>query len=270
METDPLHRNNVTVTGQLKASRTLVFVNGLGYDQSFWRVVASHFAHDYRLVLFDHVGAIPANQAVFKKHPVRYLNVGGYAADLLEIKAALNLTKDTILIGHSLGAMTALLACVEDPIWARQLVLIGASPCYANTGDYKGGLSKDDINAIYSALQSNYRAWAVQLAAMAMATPESPALIDTFAGSLSSIPPEMMLTVLCSVFQMDYRPALRKVSVPTLVIQSKTDIFVPPQVAQFLQSEIPNAQLKTIAATGHLPHVSAPESVIAAISEFIG
>ena len=269
MSSDPLRRNNVTVLGQSTARHTLVFVNGLGYDQRFWAALSAHFVPNYRLVLFDHVGSIAANQAWFHQHPVRYLNVGGYACDLLEVLAALPRTPRTTFVGHSLGAMAALLACIQAPTSADQLVLIGASPCYLNAGDYPGGLSKETINGIYSALQSDYPAWTQQLASMALAAPEQPHLIERFAACLASIPSEMMLTVLCSLLQMDYRAELSQISTPTLVIQSNADVFVPLAVAEYLQAQIPQAQLALIEANGHLPHVSAPASVIEAISAFL-
>ncbi|MDE2440829.1 MAG: alpha/beta hydrolase, partial [Betaproteobacteria bacterium] len=105
MMPNPLTRNNVTVTGNRGARKTIVFVNGLGTDQSYWNRVTPAFANDYRLVLFDNVGAIEANQEYFRENQFRYLNVNGYATDLLEICSTLDLNGDTVLVGHSLGAM---------------------------------------------------------------------------------------------------------------------------------------------------------------------
>jgi sigma-B regulation protein RsbQ len=59
------------------------------------------------------------------------------------------------------------------------------------------------------------------------------------------------------------------VSVPTLIIQSRNDYFVPIDVAEYIHTHIPNSELTVINAHGHLPHVSAPEEVIAAINRFI-
>src|SRR5574343_1172429 len=268
MPIDPLIRNNVTVAGNLKAAKSMVFVNGVGYDQSFWRRVAPSFVDDYRLVLFDHVGSVQSNQVNFRSNQLRYLNVGGYATDLLEICSALNLGGDTVLVGHSLGAMAGLLASIQKPSTFSKLILIGASPRYTNTEGYQGGFSAEDISATYSALQGNYPLWSKQFASAAMATPDRPSLTDAFAEALARIPPEMMLTVLCSVLQMDHRKDLAKVSVPTLVIQSREDYFVPLEVAEYIHAHIPGSQLTVIEAAGHLPHVSAPEEIIAAIKSF--
>lgn len=269
MAPNPLIRNNVTLDGNLAATKSMVFVNGLGYDQSFWRHVAPSFADDYRLVLFDHVGSVASNQAYFRENQSRYLNASGYAADLLEICAALNLNEDTVLVGHSLGAMTGLLASIQKPSRFSKLVLIGASPRYANAETYLGGFSKEDIDASYSALQHDYLNWSMQLASATMATPDRADLVNMFAEALTRIPEEMMLTVLCSVLQMDYRSELAKVNLPTLVIQSQADCFVPQDVAEYIHAHIPGSKLALIDALGHFPHVSAPDQVIAAMGSFV-
>ncbi|WP_319239488.1 alpha/beta hydrolase [uncultured Propionivibrio sp.] len=269
MTTDPLVRSNVTVSGNLLAKKTMIFVNGLGYDQSFWNLVAPSFADDYRLVTFDNVGSVQSNQAIFRQNQLRYLTVNGYAKDLLEICAALNLKEEIIVVGHSLGALAGMLASIQTPSIFSKLVMLGASPCYADAEDYRGGFSNDDINATYSALSNNHHAWSRQLAAVAMATPDSPALADCFAEALMRIPQEMMLTVLCSVLQTDQRNNLAKVSVPTLIIQSQKDYFVPMEVADYIHAHIPFSKLTVINAQGHFSHLSAPQEVISAISSFI-
>ncbi|SDH21005.1 alpha/beta fold hydrolase [Propionivibrio dicarboxylicus] len=269
MTTDPLARGNVTVFGNLMAKKSMIFVNGLGYDQSFWNLVAASFADNYRLVTFDNVGSVQSNQAIFRQNQLRYLTVNGYATDLLEICAALNLKEEIIVVGHSLGALAGMLASIQKPSIFSKLVMLGASPRYTDTEDYRGGFSNDDINATYSALSNNYHAWSRQLAAVAMATPDSPALVDCFAETLMRIPQEMMLTVLCSVLQTDQRNNLAKVSVPTLIIQSRNDYFVPMEVADYLHTHIPASKLTVINAQGHFSHLSAPQEVISAIGNFI-
>lgn len=269
MAIDPLKRNNVTVSGNPQARKTIIFVNGLGCDQHIWNQITPTFADDYRLVLFDNVGSIAANQEYFSGRQYRYLNVNGYALDLLEICSALRLQGNTIVVGHSLGAMAALLASIQKPSLFSKLVLIGASPRYSNTDDYQGGFSNADIDATYAALQRDQMDWSRKYASVAMAAPDRPALAESFAESLAHIPHDLILTILCSLLQMDHRDNLPKVSSPTLLIQSREDHFVPPAVADYMQAHIPDCRLSLIDAVGHLPHVSAPDKVIAAMAPFI-
>lgn len=266
---DPLVRNNVLLAGNVTARKSIVFVNGLGYNQSFWEQIAEPFSKDFKLVFFDHAGSIEENQPYFYCNESRYLNVSGYAADLLEVSAALELNDEVILVGHSLGAMAALLAVVQQPVRFSRLIMIGASPRYANTSDYYGGFTKDDINEVYQSIERNYSDWLKNLASISLATPENSLLIRRFEETLAHVPQKMMLTVLCSILQADHRASLSKVCTPTLIIQSQDDYFVPMEVANYLQRQIPGSRLTVIDAKGHLPHVSAPEKVIAAIKDFL-
>ncbi|WP_215782263.1 alpha/beta fold hydrolase [Paludibacterium sp. B53371] len=269
MQTNPLIRNNVTVTGNTAATTSMLFVNGLGYDQHFWQQVTPAFARDYRLILFDHVGATPATLEQYRIQQARYLNISGYATDLLEICAELALPGEMILVGHSLGAMVGMLAAIEQPARFSKLILLGASPCYANDRDYHGGFSKQDIDGVYDAVTQDQIVWSRQLARVAMGNRSKPALVEAFAKSLARIPQEIMLTILCAVLQGDQRQLLARVSVPSLIIHASQDFFVPQSVSHYLHAHLPQSQLSAIDAEGHLPHVTAPQAVVTAMQAYL-
>lgn len=262
----PLVRNNVNVGGRDDAGRTLVFVHGFGTDQAAWRTVADAFAGDHRIVLLDNVGAGQSAPAAFVQH--RYLNLRRYASDLVEVCAALGL-EQPVLIGHSAGAMICALATLEQPDLASRLVMLGASPRYVDTGDYRGGFSRHDVDAVYSALVNRYSEWAETFAAAALGRADRPELSEAFAAELKALPPARALTVLCSIFQSDHRDDLARIPVPTLLLQTKRDMAVPLEVARYMHARIPGSQLEILDTEGHLPHVSAPDLVTAAIRRFL-
>ncbi|RDV14232.1 alpha/beta hydrolase [Pontibacter diazotrophicus] len=76
-----LKRNNVNVSGAGK--KTIVFSHGFGCDQNMWRFVTPAFKNDYKIVLFDHVGAGKSDSTAYSK--MKYETLQGYADDLLEI-----------------------------------------------------------------------------------------------------------------------------------------------------------------------------------------
>lgn len=269
MPNDCLVRNNVTISGNGESGQSICFVHGLGTDRSAWRAVSEAFAQDFAIVAFDHVGATEANRAYFLEHQSRYLGLAGYVDDFIEICSTPTLRKPAILVGHSLGAMVCLLASLRKPALFSKLVLIGASPCYLNKGEYRGGMELGNIDAIYRAIHDDYAGWARTFAPLAMGNPEHPQLAQQFHASIASIPPEMMLTVLCSILQQDLRESVTRVATPTLIIQSRNDLFVPHAVAEYLHRHIAGSRLAEIEASGHLPHVSAPEEVIKAIRAFV-
>lgn len=268
-DSDPIPRNNVTVSGKSEARTTLVFVCGLGTDQTCWDGVAQAFADDFRIVTFDNVGAVASNQEVFRTHTSRYLNIKGYASDLLEICAALRLGPSTVFVGHSMGAMACMIASVAAPVSCSRLVLLGASPRYANAPGYVGGFTKDDIDATYEAATKSYLDWTRYLAAMVIPNPQQRQLAERFAEALLRVPQDMMLTILCSILQADRREELHSVTKPALIIQARDDFFVPAAVAEHLRVNLRESELCTIDAAGHLPHLTAPAKVVAAMQPFL-
>ena len=80
-----LQRNNVTIMGA--GTRPMIFAHGYGCDQHMWRLIAPAFADDYRLVLFDHVGAGQSDISAYSR--TKYSTLQGYADDVLEICAGI-------------------------------------------------------------------------------------------------------------------------------------------------------------------------------------
>jgi sigma-B regulation protein RsbQ len=263
---NPLQRNNVHVTTPAAPVGTLVFVHGLGTDQQAWQEVAAAFAGDYRIVLLDNVGAGGSAPDAFVQH--RYLGLKRYAQDLIEVCDALDV-RDAVFVGHSAGGMMALLAAIARPDCAAALVLVGASPRYRDAPGYRGGFTDSDLAAIYRAAAMNYGEWADRFAPMMMGAPDRPQLAVRFARELKSIPPDRALTVLCSILQSDHREDLARVTQPTLIVQPREDGAVPREVAEYLHGHIAGSELVVVDATGHLPHVSAPQAVVAALRGFL-
>ncbi|MDT7645654.1 MAG: sigma-B regulation protein RsbQ, partial [Pseudonocardiales bacterium] len=75
-------RNNVSIIGR-DSGPVVVLAHGFGCDQNLWRLVAPALAEDFRVVLFDHVGAGHSDLAAWQ--PRRYATLSGYAEDVLAI-----------------------------------------------------------------------------------------------------------------------------------------------------------------------------------------
>ena len=71
-----------------------------------------------------------------------------------------------------------------------------------------------------------------------------------------------------TTFLSDNREDLARIPVPTLVIECAQDAIAPRGVGAFVHQQIPGSRLVTLDATGHCPHVSAPDETAQAIAEF--
>ena len=244
----------------------MIFAHGLGCDQHMWRLITPAFADEYRIVLFDHVGAGKSDLDAYD--PAKYSTLAGYATDLLEICEELDL-RDGIFIGHSVSAMIGVLAAVREPQRFSRLVHIGPSPRYLNDEGYTGGFTRAQIEEMLDFLDSNYLGWAAALAPAIMGNADHPELAGELENSFCRTDPEIAKRFARVTFLSDNRGDLPRVKIPSLVLQCNDDIIAPLAVGEYLREHLPQCQLVVMKATGHCPHLSAPDETIAAIKAYL-
>jgi sigma-B regulation protein RsbQ len=260
-----LQRNNVVVHGR-EDGQPMVFAHGFGCDQSMWRYVWPAFAEEYRIILFDHVGAGGSDASAYD--PKRYSSLGGYADDVLDICHELELD-DVIFVGHSVSSMMGVLAAAAEPHQFARLVLVGPSPRYVDDGDYRGGFAREDIEGLLQALESNYLGWSSTMAPVIMGNPDRPELGQELTNSFCRADPEIARQFARVTFLSDNRSDLSRVSTEALVLQCSEDVIAPPAVGEYVQRHLSGSRLVQLEATGHCPNLSAPEETIAAIRAFL-
>jgi sigma-B regulation protein RsbQ len=259
-----LRRNNVRVSG--RGERPMIFAHGFGCDQNMWRFVAPAFEESHRIVLFDHVGAGQSELSAYDRS--KYETLNGYAADVLEICRDLQL-EDVIFVGHSVSAMIGVLAAAEQPDLFGALVLVGPSPRYVNDRDYVGGFSRQDIEGLLEALDSNYLGWASSMAPVIVANPDRPELGAELTNSFCRTDPEIASHFARVTFLSDNRADLERVTTPALILQCSDDVIAPYAVGEFVHNRMAGSRLVVMRATGHCPNLSAPAETIGAIKAFL-
>ncbi|MFG1817719.1 alpha/beta fold hydrolase [Kribbella sp. NPDC049174] len=262
---DILRRNNVVVTGN-PDGRAVVLAHGFGCDQNMWRLTVPALAADHRVVLFDYVGSGRSDLSAFDE--LRYSSLGGYAEDVLEVCAALDLT-DAVFVGHSVSAMIGVLAAQKAPERIGALVMVAPSPCYVDDGDYHGGFSVEDIDELLSSLESNYLGWSAAMAPVIMGTPDRPELNEELTNSFCATDPAMARVFARTTFLSDSRADLATIRVPTLILESAEDAIAPRQVGAYVRDTVQGSTLVTLDSTGHCPHLSAPDATNEAITDFL-
>jgi sigma-B regulation protein RsbQ len=165
--------------------------------------------------------------------------------------------------------MIGVLAAAEEPSRFDRLVLVGPSPRYLDDGDYVGGFSRSDIDELLDSLESNYLGWSSAMAPVIMGNPDRPELGQELENSFCRTDPAIARQFARVTFLSDNRGDLPGLDVPCLVLQCREDVIAPPEVGDFVQRELPRAELVLLDATGHCPNLSAPEQTIAAIESFL-
>lgn len=257
-------RNNVTVLGQGK--KVLVFGHGFGCDQTLWLPLIQHFEQEYKIILFDYVGAGKSDLSCYDER--KYNTLEGYAEDILDVIEELQVEK-VIFIGHSISSMISLHAAIKKPQYFSKLIMIGPSPCYVNDGEYRGGFEKEEIDELLTTMEMNFAGWASYMAPMAMNQPSDSQNTKRLEDSFVSTNPRIARQFAEVTFFSDTRKYLQQLSVPTLIMQCANDSIVPVEVGTYLHEQISPSELVVLKTRGHYPHVSDTKLAADIIQQFL-
>lgn len=261
---DVIKRNNVTIHGE--GTQVMLMAHGYGCDQNMWRFITPAFSSKYKIILFDHVGSGKSDISAYDYK--KYASLQGYADDIIEICESLNL-KNVILMGHSVASMMGLLAANKAPHLFDALIMIGPSPCYINDEVYYGGFDKTDIHELLESLDSNYLGWSSAIAPVIMGNADKPALSEELANSFCQNNPEIAKHFAKVTFLGDNRKDLSKLTTSTLILQCTSDVIAPEAVGKYLNEQLQNSTFVVMEATGHCPHMSAPEETVELVTTFL-
>jgi sigma-B regulation protein RsbQ len=259
-----LTRHNVRTFG--RGTVPMIFAHGFGCDQNMWRFVTPAFEHAYRIVLFDYLGH--GRSDVSQYDAARYTTLDGYASDVLDICAALDI-RHGVFVGHSVSAMIGALASIRQPDRFDDLIMIGPSPRYINDDGYVGGFAASDVDELLDALESNYLGWSSKMAPVIMGRPDRPELGEELTNSFCRTDPAIARQFARTTFLGDNRDDLPRVPARTLVLQCAADAIAPDAVGQYVHDRLPRSVLVRMQATGHCPNLSAPAETIAAMQAFL-
>jgi sigma-B regulation protein RsbQ len=244
----------------------MLFAHGFGCDQNMWRYVTPAFEDNYKIILFDYVGAGKSDKGAYNEE--RYASLQGYAMDVLDLCRELAL-KDAIFVGHSVSSMIGLLAAIEQPQYFDKMVMIGPSPSYINDDAYIGGFERKDIVGLLETMEQNYIGWANFLAPNIMGHKDRPELGEELTESFCSTDPVIARRFAEATFFSDNRADLKNSSIPCLVLQCSEDMIAPLEVGEYLARNLPQSTLRIMKATGHCPHMSEPEETIRLMNEYL-
>lgn len=261
--TDTCTRNAVNVFGN--GTKTLVLAHGFGCDQTMWRLLTPHLLDQFQIVLFDYVGCGQSDPKAFRMK--RYEALDGYAQDIIDVCEALEL-RDVTLVGHSVSAMTGLIAALKVPQIITKLAMVCPSPCFLNDPPhYSGGFEREDLEGLIGLMDQNYIGWANHLAPLVMGQSGAD-MSQELSASFCSTDPLFAKTFAKATFFSDCRDLLPKAEQPTLIFQSSEDALAAVSVGEFIQSNMQNAGLKVFEANGHCLHMTHPKEIAPSLIEF--
>lgn len=217
---------------------TLVVLHGWGQSKEVWKSFADNFSN-IEVVLIDLPG--------FGAEPL-VENTWGIPeyAEWVENRLAKINSNNIILLGHSFGGRISAYIAAKGPIWLKGLILYGTPALYRPSLSTK--------NKIRLAKIAKY----IGLSAKRFKNDELALADQSGLGKIFR-----------NVVVFDQTQSLPKIKVPTLLLWGKNDDVVKPEIANEMQSLIPNSSLIILENIGHNAHLENPYLFYGTVKSFL-
>ncbi|XP_002524969.2 probable esterase D14L isoform X1 [Ricinus communis] len=257
--------HNVEVLGSGK--QVIVLAHGFGTDKSVWKYLVPHLLEDYRVVLFDNMGAGTTNPDYFDFE--RYSTIEGFVCDVLAILEELQV-KSCIMVGHCFSAMVGAIASIYRPDLFSKLIMLCATPRLLHDKNYIGGFNQEDLDQMFEGMCSTYEAWCSGFAPTVVGGDMDSVAVQDFSRTLFNMRPDISLSIAKMMFLFDMRHILPMVTIPCHILQSFNDAAVPVAVSDYLHQNLGGPSIIEVMPTeGHLPQLKSPGIVVPVILKHI-
>lgn len=249
--------------GNADAATSLVFLNGLSQSTVSWSGIAPAFYAEYRVILLD-----LAFQGQSSK-PEAFRSYDAHAADVLDLLQK-NKIANPVLCGISYGSAVAQHALVNHPEAFKSAVLLST---FAHNPPLFNAIGESWKSAV---LAGGYVLMLdVMLPAVLGKSYFEKPLIPIETMKESRIARELSADSLLKLMRAteergDYRPMLKNINAPVLVVQGEEDLLIPPAIAKEVADAIPGAQFEVIPRAGHTLNLEAIPQVIQLVKQFLG
>lgn len=217
--------------------RTIVILHGWGHDRSFWQQAASNLPIQVRTLDLPGFGSEPLVNPDWG-----VLECAAWVREKIESEGL----QDVILLGHSFGGRVAAELASMRPQWLKGLMLYAAPCIYRPTTSIR---AKARIAKIAKSLgfSREYQG--------------NPELNDARKRGLGEI--------YRRVVNYDQTDALKRISVPTVLLWGERDTDVPLRVAQEMSELIRASTLEILPGLGHNAHIENPNLFYGVVKKHI-
>jgi pimeloyl-ACP methyl ester carboxylesterase len=251
------------------SGRPLVLLHGITLRHDVWAPQFHQLTDRYRVIAVDlrgH-GESKAGRDGF--------GIGRLATDLATLLVELDL-HDAIVVGHSMGGMTAMQFCGDHPDVLDErvagLIFVATRahqvfPPYVDRGVRslvgRGQAIVDSGGALPSRQAVNAR-----MTRLAFGDRPSKKAVQIVAGMGESMLSDALVPSLAGLIEHDARRALRATKTPSLVIVGTRDVLTPVPAGRHLAQQLPDAELVVLPRAGHQLMQERPDELAELIDAF--
>ena len=233
----------------------VVLLHGWGMRASVWLELTALLAADLRV----HSVELPAAS-------------GPHALDAMVRAIAAASAPRVIVCGWSMGGQLALHWAATHTGQVARLVLVATTPCFVRGSDWEHGMEgavfegfahdlahdADGTLQRFALLQARGDASARKVARRLQACTAGTGKSEQ-AALVSGL--ELLRTT-------DLRSTLTAIAQPALIVHGERDAVVPLRAGEYLQRNLPQAELAVIEGAAHAPFITQPRAVAQRIAQF--
>jgi pimeloyl-ACP methyl ester carboxylesterase len=231
-----------------KHQQSLIFIHGSGSDHSLWSQQYAKLHKHYNIVAVD----LPGHG---RSQGSGEDDVRTYCVWISKLLNVLHL-KNSIVIGHSLGAAITLQFALSYPQDIKGIVVVG------------GGL-KMPVNPFLLEFLKTNPVQAIELICkFSLARENRPKFFDALKKSLSVANINTLYGDLTACDKVDLTKEVEKIAVPALVICGAEDKMMPPDLSRQIAENIDGAKLCLIEGAGHMVMIERQKKFNDILNEF--
>ena len=178
------------------------------------------------------------------------------------------------LCGWSLGGLIAQGLATRRPAGVDRLVLVGATPCFAQRPGWDAAMKESTLAEFAAGLAIDREATLarfVRLNALNGALGREAIRAFTLRLAQRGAPsPAALESSLRWLREVDLRPQVTAIRRPTLVVHGTRDQLAPVEAGRWLAAAIPGARLLEISDAAHLPFFTHREAFVTAVEGHLG
>jgi 3-oxoadipate enol-lactonase / 4-carboxymuconolactone decarboxylase len=235
----------------------VLFSNSLGTTLEMWDRQARALAGRYRVIRYDTRGH---GRSPAAGEPLTVQRLADDAAGLL---AHLGIARAHV-VGLSLGGMTAQALAINHPERVASLVLMATAPHLPPRENWEGRAAVVREKGMGAIVEAVLARWF------------TPAMVETDPAALAhlrarflAVDPEGYAACCLAIADMDLRPGLAGIAVPTLVVAGAEDPVTTPAMCGDLARAIPGAGCEAVPGSAHILNVERPDEVNGLLAAFL-
>lgn len=238
----------------------LVLLHGWGLGRAVWSPCLPSMTKSLspRLADLPGYGDMPERRQSFME-----------AAEAL----ANTLPPGSTLCGWSLGGLLALQAAHLAPTRVGRLILVGATPCFAQRDDWPEAQPAALLDDFATAVAADAKATLQRFVAVAnQGDAKARSIGREIARTVFTAPlpsTETLLDGLTWLRDVDLRDIVAQITCPVLLLHGENDPLMPLATARWLATHLPQATLDVFPGAAHAPFLNDPERFAQRIGAFL-